>query len=112
MDTYRKATRKNRIADAVGVTAFFIVVITGASFLLPSRWPEWLGLVIVALTVLAMWHTYNVAYYRCANCGHEFEISALATFFSPHGIGKQSRWKLLKCPKCQTRTQAQILKKS
>ncbi|MBN1218618.1 MAG: zinc ribbon domain-containing protein [Anaerolineae bacterium] len=110
MSQFQKTTGQDWLKTIVFVVVFVAIIIVGAIFLLPAYWYVWLALVIGGLFWLVSWHAKQFAY-RCANCGHEFEISALTDLVSPHGIGKAEGWKYLKCPNCQQRTRAAVLKK-
>ena len=68
----------------------------------------WLGGIYPALVIagaaavlilLVRWHAANTGY-RCADCGHEFAISAWADFLSPHMLTT----KYVKCPHCGRRS--------
>lgn len=59
------------------------------------------------LSLLVRWHTKNFAY-RCPACEHEFEISVLRNFISPHLFDV----KYLRCPRCRKSVWAKAVVKS
>jgi len=60
----------------------------------------WIILVIVGLFLLIRWHAKNTAYI-CPKCGYKFMISTFEDFISPNILWDK---KLLKCPKCKTKS--------
>jgi DNA-directed RNA polymerase subunit RPC12/RpoP len=83
-----------------------LLTIASGCVLAETAWPigslAWMLLFVGGtLYLIVRWHADTTAY-RCANCGHEFEISPRRDFLSPHILNK----KLLKCPGCGTRTWA------
>jgi len=106
-----KETAKEDWVKTLSYIALFVaVIIIGAISLLPSYPYIWLFLFAGSLFLLARWHANKFAY-RCSKCGHEFEISTLTDFVSPHGLSKSGGWKYLKCPKCHERSKATVIKK-
>ena len=109
MATYRAITRGDWLKTLAYILLAFAVIAAGGIFLISQHWPFglilWL-LVFVGgvLSFLVRWHARTTAY-RCAHCGHEFEISALTDFRSPHFPSR----KYLRCPSCGTRCWAEIL---
>ncbi|MGZ4926497.1 MAG: hypothetical protein ACXV4B_08615 [Halobacteriota archaeon] len=99
---------------ALYVAIGILVIVTGTIFLYGlNRVIGAILLLVLAgavLAVLVTWHTKTYAY-RCNNCGEEFEISAATNFLSPQGIGTKGGWKYLKCPRCNTRERAEVIKK-
>jgi DNA-directed RNA polymerase subunit RPC12/RpoP len=64
------------------------------------------GVVLVGamcLFILVRWHA-SVTAYRCPSCAHEFVISPLTDFLSPHLLSV----KYLRCPSCRVRGWATI----
>lgn len=110
MNQYRETKKEDWTKTIINVLIFSAVIIIGAILLLPVYWPVWFIVVIGGLFLLVRWHTKNFAY-RCSECGHEFEISAFTNFISLQTLGKGGGWKYLKCPKCQKRAKAAVLKK-
>ncbi len=96
---------------AIGVLA----IVAGAMFLLDiSRVIGGVLVLVLAGVVLAtlvMWHSKTFAY-RCTRCGEEFSISPLKDFVSPQGVGAKGGWKYLRCPRCNTRERAEVIKKA
>ncbi len=110
--TYRKPAGADWRKTAIYLAAYIIAIGGGAFLLLPRGGVGALVWVVIALGglfLLVRWHSKSTAY-RCANCGHEFEISLLTDLISPHGIGNGG-WKYLKCPHCSQRTRAEVLVK-
>lgn len=110
MSNYRETAKR----DWVVTIALIIILMTGLSvgviLLLPDFWYLFIVVAAGSLVLLVRWHNRNFAF-RCRNCGHEFGISAMRNFFSPHGIDESGGWKYLKCPHCQRRTRARVIKK-
>jgi len=67
----------------------------------------WVGAAVGAMYLLVRWHARSTVY-RCPDCGHEFEISVLTDFISPHWGSR----KYLKCPECCRRDWATVLMKA
>ena len=109
---YRKPTRADWRKTAI-YPALYITAISAGAFLLMPRSAlgalAWAILVILGAFLLIRWHAKNTAY-RCRNCGHEFEISIFTDAISPHGP-RGGGWTYLKCPRCGTRTRAEMLRK-
>lgn len=93
---------------------FVAVIVFGAIVIPPNLQYIWGGIFILGLFLLVRWHNNSFAY-RCANCGHEFEISILKNFISPHGPGFSNSgirgWKLLRCPECKKFSRATVISK-
>jgi DNA-directed RNA polymerase subunit RPC12/RpoP len=51
-----------------------------------------------SLVILVRTHAARTVY-RCSTCGHEFKITPLTDFLSPHTLNK----KFLRCPSCHRR---------
>lgn len=81
--------------------------------IIPRAWPTgfvvWVFIVSVGLYLMVRWHARSTGY-RCRNCGNEFEISTFTDLVSPHGTG-DGGWTYLKCPRCEKRTRAKVLRK-
>lgn len=108
--TYRKPTGADWGRTAIYLAVYIIAIGSGAFFLLPRGGfggLVWVVIVVGCLFLLVRWHAKSTAY-RCANCGHEFEISPVTDLISPHGIGNGG-WKYLKCPHCSQRMRAELL---
>jgi DNA-directed RNA polymerase subunit RPC12/RpoP len=56
------------------------------------------------LVLLVKWHAATTGY-QCPGCGHEFMISTLADFLSPHILTT----KYVKCPQCGRRAWMEAL---
>ncbi len=61
---------------------------------------------IVGGLLYARWETKHFAY-RCARCGHEFDISLWTCMIALGGLDKY-----LKCPKCHKRSWATMIDKT
>ncbi len=96
------------------VAAFVVVIVTGAAILLPAHraigFMAWLALAAGGLFLLVGWHARTSAY-RCAKCGHQFEISVWRDLISPHAPSKEGGWKYLRCPQCGQRSRATVVPK-
>ena len=107
---YRGATKKDWLRVGAYVLLTILVIAAGAAALLPGARPFemglWLGIFFSGYFLLVRWHANSTAY-RCPVCGHEFEISVLTDFISPHTTSK----KFLKCPQCGKRKWATVLLK-
>jgi DNA-directed RNA polymerase subunit RPC12/RpoP len=106
----REANNKDRWKVAAYILLTIVVIAAGAAALLPGAGPRemvlWLVIFFGGLFLLVRWHARSTAY-RCPACGHEFEISTLTDFLSPHTTSK----KFLKCPQCGKRKWATVLLK-
>ena len=107
---YRGATKKDWLKVGAYVLLTIVVIAAGAAALIPGLRPFEMGLWLVIFFggyfLLVRWHANSTAY-RCPVCGHEFEISVLTDFISPHTTSK----KFLKCPQCGKRKWATVLLK-
>ncbi len=110
MTRFREVSGRDWLATLLVLGLYVSALILGLLFLLPAFWYVWILLPVAGLPFLVRWHHRNFGY-RCAACGHEFEISAWVDFISPHGIGGGG-WKWLECPGCGRRTRATVLRKT
>ncbi len=100
---------------ALYVALGMLVIVAGAMLLLDIS--RVIGGVLVfvlagvVLATLVAWHSKTFAY-RCTRCGEEFSISPVKDFVSPQGVGTKGGWKYLKCPRCNTRERAEVIKKT
>jgi len=107
---YREATARDwlragvYIALAIGTIVVSIVLLFPLG---PVGVTVWLAVSGGTMYLLVRWHA-KITAYRCPECGHEFEISVLTDFVSPHWCSK----KRLRCPECGGRDWATILMKS
>lgn len=101
--------------DELRHIAIFLVLgstisMAGGIFLSLMYWPIgliiWLLFVTLALFLGVQWHSRNFAY-NCSLCGHVFEISVFTNLISPHFLTK----KYLRCPSCNKRMWADIVKR-
>lgn len=105
---YRQVTKRDWWRVGVYILLTIVVITVGALVLVPGTQPLemalWLVMFFGGLFLLVRWHANNTAY-RCPECGHEFEISVMTDFISPHTTSK----KYLKCPQCGKRKWANVL---
>jgi DNA-directed RNA polymerase subunit RPC12/RpoP len=110
MSASRGATKDDRRRSAAYLVGFVLLITVTGALLIPRFWPGglvvWLAIVTGSMFVLVRWHARSTVY-RCAACGHEFEIPPWTDLFAPHVPDK----KRLKCPECGTRDWAEILVK-
>jgi len=112
MSNYRKPTTHDRRKTVVYLLLGVAIVAGSGALLLPAYGPIGLAVWLVVfvggvLFLLASWHAQATAY-RCTECGHEFDISPLTDFLSPHYPYK----KYLRCPRCGKRTWTTVLMKA
>lgn len=106
MKEYKEVTKKEW-KDSIIVIAIFIGIVTVSSVLFfTAYWYLWfiiLGVSMVGIIALVVRQEGGVLF-KCPVCGQEFEISALKSAFSPHGVTKKEdkwyEWKYLECPVC------------
>jgi len=113
--SYQHVTERDWQRTALYLAVGMLLIITAAIFLFAVNRIIgaiiWFFLVGVVLALLVIWHTRTFAY-RCKECGEEFEVSPVTNFVSPQGFSSDGGWKYLKCPRCQKRERAVVLKKS
>ncbi len=86
-----------------------LLVVSGV-VLLPDLFIGWVVIAAMGLLALVRWHSRAFAY-RCANCGSEFQISALTELFGLQGFSTSRGWKYLRCPFCNERTRATVVER-
>lgn len=110
MKNYREPTKTDLIWTIVYISLFLGAVLIGEIISVQVKPPAGAGICVIlsagALFLLVRWHARTFAY-RCAKCGHEFEVSAFVDLISPQGID----WKFLKCPDCRKRSRAAVIGK-
>ena len=106
MNKYKKMEKEDWMRRSRCIVLVIGVITIGGIFLLPAYFYIWLILTFGSIFLFIRWDVKNFAY-RCSKCGYEFEISIFTYFITPHGPG----WKYLKCPKCQKRSRANLIKK-
>jgi len=111
VEKYTTVSRGDWIRTAIYLFLYVAALIAGAILLIPVKWP--LGFVLWLLIVggggtllLVAWHSRYFAY-RCAACQYEFEISFLQDLASPNS----HKGKYLRCPSCQAKGWAVVLRK-
>ena len=106
---FQDPTPKDWIAGIALLFLYLIVILLGFLILVPDHWHWWLVLFIVSTIFLVIRQNRHYAC-RCRGCGHEFEVSFLVNLTSPHGIDKEGSWMWVKCPHCQKRSKASVIK--
>jgi len=106
---YQDPTRKDWLLGVALLLIYLIIITLGAFLLIPEYLYWWLLLMVVSTILLVIKQNRNYAY-RCRECGHEFEISFLASLISPHGFDKGGSWLWVKCPNCENRAKATVIK--
>lgn len=102
-------TRKDWIFGIAWLLIYLAVISVSAFLLIPEYWYGWLVLMFVSSILLVIRQNRNYAC-RCRECGYEFEISFLANLLAPHGVDKGGSWQWVKCPNCQKRVKATVVK--
>ena len=106
---YENPSRKDWILGFSVIVVYVTLIGVTAVWLFPDFWYIWLIIVISGTLLIVNWHTKSYAF-RCRACDHEFEISFLTNFFSPHGIDREGAWHYLKCPGCKKRGKVTVIK--
>lgn len=106
---YQDPTRKDWISGIALLLVYLFVISAGAFLLIPEYWYGWLILILVSTILLVIQQNRNYAC-RCRECGHEFELSFLVNLISPHGVDKEGGWHWVKCPNCEKRGKATVIK--
>lgn len=88
---------------------YLIVISLGAVLLIPKNWHWWLMLFVFCTVLVVIKQNRNYAC-RCRECEHEFEVSFFVNLISPHGIDNIGSWQLVKCPNCNKRAKASVIK--
>ncbi len=107
---YEDPTRKDWITGIASLIIFVLVIAFGALVLFTDYWYIWPVLVVGGVVILVFRQTKRFAC-RCRVCEKEFEISFMTNLLAPHGVDKGGSWQWLKCPGCQKRTKATVIKK-
>ena len=107
--SYQPPSGKDWRVGILIIAGYVSVISVTAFLLLPNLWYLWLLIVIIGMVWIVNWHTRSYAY-QCTHCSHEFEISFLINLISPHGVDSQGGWTWLKCPDCNKRSRARIIK--
>lgn len=106
---YQNPTSKEWISGFAFLLAYLLTIGLGAVFLVPKHWYWWLLIMVVSTVLLVIKQNRNYAC-RCRECGHEFEVSFLTNLISPHGVDKEGSWQWVKCPGCEKRAKASVIK--
>jgi MFS superfamily sulfate permease-like transporter len=99
------------------IVPLVIIVTISSIFLLPQNMLLFIIVIVISIVVviiMAAREEKNVMF-KCPTCGQEFEISAMKSTLSPHGVvkkdGKWVEWKYLECPVCHTKEKMFPIKK-
>ncbi len=88
---FREPTSADRRTEfrIMAIYVFAVVLSSGLIFLLAPvpGITAWVILVALATFLLVRWNARHSGY-RCAYCGHEFQVSVLTEMVSPHGPGE------------------------
>ena len=100
-----------RVVLVVGALVFALAVLRPRYGWLPTT-----VFVVVSLLTLVRWYSQSYGF-RCASCGHVFQVPTTVNFFTPSGVAKNPDgtyygWKALTCPRCEKRSRARVLKKA
>jgi hypothetical protein len=106
---YQIPTRKDWVVGIILLVSYVLVIGVGAFLLIPRYWYLWLLLVFGGMFLMVLHQTKHYAC-RCRKCGCEFEISFFANLIAPHGVDKEGSWEWVRCPNCQKRTKATVIK--
>lgn len=106
---YQDPTRKDWILGIGLLLSYLLVISLSAFILIPEYWSWWLLIFIISTMFLVIKQNINYAC-RCRACGQEFELSFLANLITPHGVDKEGSWQWVKCPQCEKRTKASVIK--
>lgn len=104
---YREVTTRDWLKTGLFIALTIATVVVTWVLVVPlgaGGMVAWFAMSVASVYLLIRWHA-NTTAYRCPDCGHEFEISVLTDWVSPHWHGR----KLLRCPGCGTRGWATIL---
>jgi DNA-directed RNA polymerase subunit RPC12/RpoP len=108
---FREPTDADRRTGFLVLAGYLTAIVLASALIFLLQWPDgmvaWLALVLVGTLLLARWNARHSGY-RCARCGHQFEISTLTELASPHGSG-DGGWKYLRCPACDQKSRAKVL---
>jgi len=110
MKTMRYYWRKTALYLGVFLTIIMVGAVIFSTYRSMLSLIVYGAIVLISLFVLVNWHARTFAY-RCADCGHIFEISMWKDLISPHGIDKKGGWKYLHCPECSRWMKARLLPK-
>jgi DNA-directed RNA polymerase subunit RPC12/RpoP len=113
MQSFREPTGADRGAG-IRVLVLYLAIVLAASVIIvwlpgTAGFVLWMAIVLFATVMLARWNARHAGY-RCAHCGHEFQISTLTELVSPHGRGGGG-WKYLRCPRCDRKSRSKTLAK-
>lgn len=107
---YQEVTKRDWKKVTLYILLIIIFVTAGSVLLVLGYW--YVGTVLMVIgAVVPIYLSIKEEkgeVYKCPKCQHEFEISALRSLITPHGItkkeGKVYDWKYLECPMCHDRS--------
>ena len=104
-EKYWEVPRRDWGRTSMFLLLFVAIISLSSILLLTEHWYFWFLIVTACLAFIVTWHAKNFAYH-CPRCGNIFEISIKEYLLAPNGMDK----KYIKCPKCEKRSWAEILK--
>lgn len=115
MTKFQETGRRDWIVTIFLITLSILAIAFGSFLLFSAIWYLWPIFVTIIILILVRWHSKTYGY-RCTKCGEEFGLSFLTELVSAHGISKEDDgtyygWYYLRCPKCQERSKAIVIKK-
>ncbi|MGD2073090.1 MAG: hypothetical protein PVG65_06345 [Candidatus Thorarchaeota archaeon] len=117
MAEYQEITQGEWKKALLYIVPLVIIVTISSILLLPHNLLLFVAVVVISIVVvivIAAREEKNVMF-KCPTCGQEFEISAMKSTISPHGVvkedGKWMEWKYLECPVCHAKEKMFPIKK-
>jgi predicted RNA-binding Zn-ribbon protein involved in translation (DUF1610 family) len=99
------------------LAVFIGMIVVSVTVIYPWRGPWWTAvMVLLSLWLYVRLMTQRTAY-KCANCGHVFQVPATVNFLTTSSMGKNPDGtyfsaKKLTCPRCGKVTKARLLKRA
>lgn len=106
MSEYQEITKKERKSSLIIIVVFIAIVTASSVLLFTAYWYLWIVILAASMAIIIAIAARQEGgiIFKCPTCGQEFEISALKSAFSPHGVTKKEdkwyEWKYLECPVC------------
>jgi len=96
---------------------FLAVIVFAIAVIEPRRGVFWAILFIVGGLWVFVSLVSTKTGYRCAHCGHNFQVPTTVNFFTPSHMGKNDdgtfySYKKLTCPHCHKVSKARLMKLS
>ena len=117
MARFRPTDRRDWLQAFIRVALVMMALVVALAVVRPRYgWLLTVVFVAVSLLTLVRWHSRTYGF-RCASCGHDFQVPTTVNFFTPSGVAKNPDgtfygWKALTCPRCGKRSRAKVLKKA